>query len=436
MVHPQIRFQNVLRITALALLTFAAVAVWAQKIVKPIDGATVRETVRVAVDASAVPSGGYISVYIDGHFVGATAGETDAKASGKPVIVFAWDSKLPFQDTTTGTPEAAKDGKHSLRVDMHDSGGDVKDTEASTFNLANKAPRLSPNDKVRIIYRYSSGVETAYAVRIEGRMGEYTGDDSGTVPLLASYTMRQTIEDARRDGSALISYRVGAGGSCQVLGNIVALNGGKAGSSVYKEMDKYGEVIRQNGVLQDNVLAKKGRRSLPDLLVELPHAAVKIGESWQSEEKEEFSVEGIGDVVKLSSTNTLDDLEWEQNLVCAKITSVFTGMGRLVGGDSNPSPTKIDGQGVYYVSLKTGKMLKSTVTLTSSVSLEVPTSSGAPADSGPSGGSAYSPSGDDLGDDYGGAAPMRSPAPSSNPSGTTGAAIASGTLKVTIETEL
>lgn len=451
--RPQIKLSNALRILTPALLvTLLSGAVWAQKLIKPVDGATVREKVRIAVAASAIPSGGYISVYIDDHFVGATAGETAVTESSKilPSVVFAWDSKLPFTDAS-GSSEGPKDGKHSLQVDIHNSSGSVDDSITSTFNLANKAPRLSPNDKVRMIYRYSAGSETHYKVRIDSRMGsQYSLDDFGTVPLLASYTVIQTVEDARPDGSALISYRVGAGGSCQVLGQVVALNGGKAGSSVYKEMDKFGQVISRNGMLQDNVLSRKGRRSLPDVLIELPRVAVKIGETWESNEKEEFSVEGVGDVLKLSSTNTLEDLEWERNQVCVKIKSVFTGLGRLVGGQGNPAPTRVDGQGTFYVGLKTGKLVKSIVTLTAFASLQPPSES---STSGPSGStSSYNPSpADESDEDYGipgrtgrpitpsapPPLPYSSPSSSSSaPASSSGAASTSGTLRVTIETEL
>lgn len=426
-------------------LTFACGFAEAQKLIKPVNGATVREDVRIAVEKASVPDGGYISIYIDKHFIGATAGEDENGKPAAQAVVFTWNSKAPFIDMAGQSEEIPKDGKHDLKINIHDTGGNITQTIDSAFMLANKAPRLSQNDKVKLAYNFRTGVKNVYKVRIGSRLGSnYASDDSSTIPIMASYEVSQTIEDARSDGSALMSYRIGKGGSYQMLGQVSAINEGKAGSSVYKEIDRFGQVIRRGGVLQDNVLAKKGRRSLPDLLIQLPRTPVKIGETWKSNEKEEFRIEGLGKIVRLDATNTLEDLEYEKGLECAKIKSVFTGQGSLLSADKSGASSNIDGEGIFYISLKTGKLVKSIVTLKSFVTID--TSGSASSSSGPSG-STYSGEYDEDEDGGGGAPvggglgggssrPSFMPSSSSSSSSDTGGATASGNLRVIIETEL
>lgn len=426
------KLQNASYIIA-AMLCLCASAASAQTLIKPVDGATVRETVRIAV--ADVAPGGYISVYVDKRFVGATAG--DANTSGKAApVVFPWDSKAPFDDITNGGTAGmiAKDGTHDLTVDIHGSNGDVTSTLRSTFILANKLPRTSVNDKTKLTYKFRTGGIAVYRVNVDSKMGGSSGDEGGTSPIGATYKMIQTVEDARSDGTALLSYQVAAGASCRVLGQIKMLNDGKASSSVYKEIDPFGQVIRRDGILQDNVLAKKGRRSLPTVLLQLPRKPVKVGETWSGVEKQEFGIQGIGDVVYLSSKCTLEDLEWENGQKCAKIKGAFSGAGRLVANDKNPATTRVDGDGIFYFALNTGKLIKSRVTLTSYVNVDV-----SMVDSSSSSNSSAPPtpnySTPDYGDDgYGGASRPSAPSQPSGPA--SGGIVTSGTLRATISSEL
>ncbi|MDO8682307.1 MAG: hypothetical protein Q7N50_02335 [Armatimonadota bacterium] len=440
--HLHNRLRRVLAILFVAVcFALASGSVCAQKLLKPVDGATVREVVRIAITRDAVPRGGYISVFIDGRFVGAGATVSDASPQA---VVFAWNSKAQFEDATLSLADRLpKDGNHKLRVQIHEASGMMKEAITSSFVLANKAPRLSPNDKIKLAYRFQTGAASVYRVKIDSQMTSNSGSAvGGGIPITGEYKVIQTIEDARPDGSALVSYRIDAGGSFAVLGQPAMINGGKESGSVYKEVNRYGQVIRREGKLQDNVLSRSGRGSIPDILAQLPRTEVKIGDSWKAAEKEEFRIEGVGEIVGLGATSTLEDLEWEKGQVCARIKSVFSGAGRLVANDKNQTQTRVSGEGIFYVGVKTGKLVKSSVFLSSYVNLDAPSPGSAPSTSSSS--SDLS----DLDDDndqfgrgggrdrtsYGAAGPGSRPGSATG--GSTEPAAASGDLRVTINTEL
>ena len=59
------------------------------RIARPVDGATVRETVNVLVPAASVPDGGFISCLVDGNFKCADA----IKSEDGRYFVYRWSTK-------------------------------------------------------------------------------------------------------------------------------------------------------------------------------------------------------------------------------------------------------------------------------------------------------------------------------------------------------
>jgi len=403
---------------AVSCLMIIPGAAWAaDKLVSPADGQSVRGVVKFAVAKSDVPEGGFVSIYVDNQFIGASA----VQSSGNPpLLVYTWETKSYDESRPS-----VKDGKHDLKINMHDASGTVADTITSTFILANKASMSSPNEKVKLLYKFASGATSTYRVSITSQsVSEYGRAISGTPPIRGDYRVIQRVEDAQPNGTALLSYAVDRDGVCYILGQPNVINPGRRGSSVYKQMDSYGRV------LQDNVLSRKGRPSIPDVLVELPRQPIKIGDSWTSQAGKVLRIEGAGQIFRLGSQNTLEDLEWENDQVCAKIKSTLSGVGRLLSRDKNAAATQIKGEGVFYIALKTGKLVKSVITLSAKVDLDLMASG---ATSGPGAAPGGTGSGSDIYDED---EDTYRPASASSTPGASPAAQPSGGVRITVVTQL
>lgn len=177
-----------------ALQTLAAApAAHAQsrfQIARPVNGASVRETVRIQMPRAGLgdpTTGGakYISVEIDGRFREALAipardpkGKTvlagNLQASDR-TISYLWDTKVPdpSPEILNEADRIVRDGSHVIQVTALDANGKRIGRQRITINVANAGNLRVPSGGIAFTYRFRIGDRTGYEQRTDL---EYVGE--------------------------------------------------------------------------------------------------------------------------------------------------------------------------------------------------------------------------------------------------------------------
>src|SRR6266542_4794192 len=106
-------------------------------LLRPRDGDTVRETVKVVIPASAIPPNGFASLFVDGVF---RVAQAPASNSGKP-LAFFWDTKAKLTDTSLPEDKrSVEDGEHAVEVRTYTDDGRMAERAAVNVRVANRVP--------------------------------------------------------------------------------------------------------------------------------------------------------------------------------------------------------------------------------------------------------------------------------------------------------
>ncbi len=119
-------------------------------IVRPAEGAKVREKVRVLVPKNSVPEGGYVGVYVDGKFVEATI--LDVKGDYYEYNLDTKASKIP-------------DGQHKIELVLYAEAGDrarILDRSSVNVTVSNVASIPVPDEGMVLRYAWRRGSEHVY----------------------------------------------------------------------------------------------------------------------------------------------------------------------------------------------------------------------------------------------------------------------------------
>jgi len=155
------------------------------RVLRPRNGATVREIVRIQVPRAAVGEAAYLSIFIDDRFrVGVEKPGTPA--TSKPqrrgdleftpsTITFLWDTKEPDPSPLirNDAERLAKDGPHTIEVVALGSKGKIIGSQRITVNLANQSGLVAPASGIPLDYKFSVGDLVRYRQHTEV---EYVGD--------------------------------------------------------------------------------------------------------------------------------------------------------------------------------------------------------------------------------------------------------------------
>lgn len=142
---------------ALALAATAGVAAAQSSftIVRPFDGARVREKVKILVPKSSVPAGGYIGVFLDGKLLDAAQPELDP-------------SKSYYQYTLDTKGRKIADGPKKLEMRLYVDYGNtprIVDTSSVDITVANSSGIKIPSGGISLRYRWTPGSERIYTMR-------------------------------------------------------------------------------------------------------------------------------------------------------------------------------------------------------------------------------------------------------------------------------
>lgn len=381
---------------ALAAIILLSVGASALTIISPTEGAKVREKVKIVIPRSAVPTDGFVTISVDGKFRASAAlpeemrNDANGAAPASPYYTYIWDTKAPVQSVnSTEAPIILKDGKHDVEVQVHDAIGRRVGISKVSVNVQNKPAIPNPAPPFKLYYKFHLGDQTVYRCRIDGEILDNLGQPllSGVSAVKTDYDVIQTIEEARKDGTALVRYKIGPDATALLYGNQIPMIGANGTSpSIYKLIDNRGKVLQSD-------LIRKTNTTITDIMAGLPTKPVQVGETWTSNFR--LKIEGFGDAVPYQMNNRFDSVEWEGGRECAKIISDMTALGKiqiLPGAESNDEQTPIKGTGVFYFAYKTGKLIRASATLESNLSIDQATLTNLQQGTIGQSGSEYSPS--------------------------------------------
>jgi len=325
------------------------------EIARPLDGATVRETVRVIVPASSVPSEGYVAVSIDGRRRSALAPDEESGA-----YVYLWDTK--GLDPDANLPPAQrqpKEGPHTITVQAFDAAGKkFGEPKQISVVVKNKASELMPASGMLLRYNRKVGPVSKYKFSTVSNLSDIAGakelaDTIGQAIEAAEYVVDQSTEDLRPDGTALVrqkpdgDIKIGSGGRMISIPNLKV-------KAAYRIEDGCG---RTTGNIESIASGEKVVVELPNL----PVQRVRIGDSW-TEVDNVFQDWSSGSNMAMSVTSTLEGVEWQGGYPCAKIRSVYSGTKKLPSSTILTDAVPIRGERITYFAFQVGKVISTETT--------------------------------------------------------------------------
>jgi hypothetical protein len=382
----------------------AAVAQAPFTIVKPADGAKVREVVDVVMPRNSVPTGAFVGVQIDGRFVEAVVPALDEKAGGQ---VYKMDTKKL----------GIADGEHTLRLSLYGNVGGkptiVENSEVKVV-VANRADITIPSEGIVLAYKWREGVHSVYDLTVsmdESQLSEARNRMGGRASERALFEERLRIlyacDDVKPGGdglvrSQLLPYR---GDGRDYL--YITMPGDSAPSVQMKEKfspvyrilkpngtEVYGDVPNywgffgtDGGKIEEHVIA-----FIP--LPILPPDPQRIGDKWTgSIALPANSIANVKESGKsyntIPASGVFEAVEWEMGRPCAKIRYELSFGERsgdakqlTIAGREFTNNARQRWMQTFWLDLNGGRIVKSDLRLEIDVRIDAPTNQGMGAGGG------------------------------------------------------
>ena len=341
---------------------------WAQApftIVRPVEGARVREKVQVRVPLRSVPPEGFIGVSIDGKFIEAVAPAVLKKDAEKGHLIYEWDTKA----------RNVPDGKHTIELTLYGGSGERRVLARSAVNVIVENKIKIPADGIRLQYRWVPGRNFRYRVQVTAK-DQTELKDTGLSPeenLLLD--VRFGVDLYTHDFTppfALIAWMpvppaiIFEGGQYEVIT-------GENMAPVYQEIATTGRVNYQASRLGESQQYDVYYVTAGDL-PELPPTKVKEGFRWMMTMVQYDPLESgeRGDpkvAARFPIPARIESFEWERGYKCAKIVCEFTGNlpGKFDMGAIRLEKPKVKVKRVIYFAYDLGQVVR----MTTSVEFEV-----------------------------------------------------------------
>jgi hypothetical protein len=312
---------------------------------KPLEGAHVREKVRIEIPRASIGQGGFVAFYLDpnnadgGTFMLALAPQPSEEDNGQP-FTYIWDTK----------EAKVSDGEHSIKAILYvpASGSPLAMTEKSTtevhVTVENKIP-AGPDVPTSFLlrYKYREGEQLEYKrfgkSVIVGHDSAMGGVRSDVEMMSAKSKLLFSVEDVRFDRDAQQTLALVR----NKLTELSILNGGQEytldptalSNSMYQELLPEGRVHYETGATTG--LAEFTAQGLPvNNTLELPlmpTLRVSIGDTWTTP-GQRLDIPGLPPVLQpvVPLQNKLVDLEYQGGYPCVKIHQSFSGTLASTGG--------------------------------------------------------------------------------------------------------
>jgi len=300
------------RVAALAALAWPAVQAHAQTlhVLRPINGAIVRETVPVRIAPGDLPADGYVGITIDGKFRTARV-----LPASKHEAVYDWDTKASYiTPEDPNTQQFVADGPHTLTVKLYNTSGKSLGEQTINVKVANKIN--VPSQGIKLAYRWNPDLQQRYSRRTEA--DTVADGATGANQTLQSSILRftRTVEDTT-GGDFLIRDRILPGG--------VLINHGQpqAIDAIYNIKSKYRTVDTRGNVLGSMAPLSLGSHygfSIPVLSAR----RVAVGDTWQAPVEVSLDWASIKPAT-VNAESRLEGFEWQSGYPAAKIRETYTG---------------------------------------------------------------------------------------------------------------
>ncbi|MDR3689608.1 MAG: hypothetical protein P4L46_09545 [Fimbriimonas sp.] len=364
----------------LAGLTSVVLAQAPFTIVRPPDGAKVRETVHVLIPKGSIPDGGYVGVFLGGKFLEAVVPPLKGK-----YYDYALNTKaLGLPDTEPGKPLKLE---LVLYVDYDKSSRIVGRTSVDV-NIGNQANIPIPNEGLKLRYTFIPGTKMVYRMDQQVSFSEVSSEQNSLGARPAEFTqdgetirLAYEVMNAYGDGDGLLRIQ-----PLPEKGKDYALLTAEGDQQqkkymeydmapIYMRIKNTGQEVFGSLPLYTPLEGTSGGQSVQtDLfgtfpLPTLPTKAVRVGDDWQSQFQE-----GAIDMAQPYEVNTLVesfpargefvDTEWESGHPCAKIRHIIeagtktTSGKKLQDAGAQFSDDKISLQETIWFALDSHKVLK------------------------------------------------------------------------------
>ncbi len=353
---------NIQRV-AIGLLMLMGYA-WAQApftIVRPVEGARVREKVQVRVPLRSVPPDGFIGVSVDGKFIEAVAPATLRTDKEKGHLIYEWDTKA----------RNIPDGKHTIELTLYGGGSERRILARSAVNVVVQNKIQIPPDGIRLQYRWVPGRNFHYRVQLTAK-DQTELKDTGISPeedllLDAKYGVDLYTQDFTPP-LALIAWMPVAPAVIFENGQYRVITGENM-APVYQEVEVTGRVRYQSSRLGESQQYQFYYVTAGDL-PELPPTKVKEGFRWTMTFVQYDPLEtGEGGNPKVAARfpipARIESFEWERGYKCAKIVCEFTGNlpGRFDLGEFRLEKPKVKVKRVIYFAYDIGQVVRMTTSI-------------------------------------------------------------------------
>ncbi|MGI8922936.1 MAG: hypothetical protein ACR2HJ_02675 [Fimbriimonadales bacterium] len=364
-----------------AVLAVAGSAALAQApftIVKPLDGAKVRETVPITLPKNSVPAGSFIGVTLDGKFLEATVPVPNAKNT---YLIYWLNTKK----------HKIADGWHTVGVSLFaNTGGrpQISDKSEIKVHVGNNAGIAIPANGSLIRYKFYPGMRSVYTVKIGEEVSTLTeaqnklGGRAAQLPL-GSESMRMLFAvDDVRGGYGLVRSQI-----LPYKGKdyVVATVSGDEKPTVHKsdEFAPIYRILRTTGAeLYGDIPNYWGFEGTGTDNVEmdlfafiplpiLPTERLQVGDSWQASIAMGGGtipeVRNTGkSIEKIPARGTFEAVEWERGEPCAKLRYELEfgqkdkdSKDLSLAGREFKQNDKLRFQQLAWISYRTGKLVRS-----------------------------------------------------------------------------
>jgi hypothetical protein len=289
-------------------------------LLRPREGATVREQVKVVIPAAAIPPNGFASLFVDGMF---RVAQAPAANSQKP-LTFVWDTKAKLTDTSLPEDKrTVQDGEHVLEVRTYTDDGRMAERSAVNVRVANRLP-VREGQPIYLGYRFRVGDSTKYTYSFDLKASGSLNTPGTSATSLPEISYREFTKVAMFvedwDGSkAFVRERR--------LSPITISFGDVPQSVPVDESSRYYSIFPNGDTIFSSAMAREKRVPMYNQ-IGLPAGSVRVGQSWRGSVKLWCGAFATGKV-QLPAVNTLEAVEWEHGVPTARIKSTYKGSTKL-----------------------------------------------------------------------------------------------------------
>jgi len=377
---------------------------------RPVDGATVRETVKIRIPKNSIPEGGYIGVYVDGKFLEATLPDVEGTD-----YVYGLDTKK----------RNLTDGEHTIEIVLFVDFSEkprIVNRSSVRVKVDNQTSIKVPENGMSLRYKFNPGKEWTYGLTRKtsvSLLSQALAQVGGRAPSRDLQTEKTRImyavdnaylEGGSRQGLVRIQGLPDKGRDYTV----VTVSGDSEPTArfshemhpIYMRVSDTGREIFSAAPPYFPLEGTSGDGVRTDLfysfpLPVLPSRTVRPGDVWEApfllptfefDKKDEESKYTRG----LPSRGSFEGVEWYRNMPCAKIRMSLSAGPRELGNAASSinqvegETTKVEIEQVVWFSLDRGMVVRVDRNMTQESIIESQASGGT---GGAAGGPAMGPGG-------------------------------------------